>query len=181
MEVLREQKKDKGYVYNNEALTEDYWLTVDLKLLGWKVTSCQKMKAWTIVPTRLGWLKKQRARWLLGGLDCIWAHGINKVTAWDLFNTLAGVGLITANIILLAVLALFMYRGGSIEFSYLFFLIYGIMWIDSIYRLRYLQNATIWDVLIAGLLIPNVIYGTLHVVFQIIAYWQFVTKAKRSY
>jgi biofilm PGA synthesis N-glycosyltransferase PgaC len=181
MEVFTEQYQDKGYVYNNSALCEDYWLTMDLKLLGWRVSSCQEMNAWTIVPTKLGWLWKQRTRWLLGGIDSIVAHGINWVTFWDIMAHFTSMSIMVINIALTILIAYLAVHGNNVVINPLFYLVYAAVWLDGMYRLRYVQRITIWDIILKGLLIPYALYSMLHMGVQLNAYRKYIQGARRSY
>ncbi len=181
IEALEEQKESKGYVYNNSALCEDYWLTMDLKLLGWRVSSCQEMNAWTIVPTRIGWLWKQRTRWLLGGIDSIVAHGINWVTFWDIMAHFTSMSIMAINVTLTILIAYLAVHGNNVVISPLFYLIYAAVWLDGMYRLRYVQSITIWDIVLKGLLVPYALYSMLHIGVQLNAYRKYIQGARRSY
>ena len=181
MEALTEQYQDKGDVYNNSALCEDYWLTMDLKLLGWRVSSCQEMNAWTIVPTKLGWLWRQRTRWLLGGIDSIVAHGINWVTFWDIMAHFTSMSIMVINVTLTILIAYLAVHGNNVVINPLFYLVYAAVWLDGMYRLRYVQGITIWDIILKGLLIPYALYSMLHVGVQLNAYRKYIQGARRSY
>jgi biofilm PGA synthesis N-glycosyltransferase PgaC len=180
--ALDQQKAKHGFVYNVEALAEDYHLTLDLKELGWRISSCQKMRAWTIVPTRLGWLSKQRTRWNLGGLDALLAHGLFRpITFWDSFNLTMSIILLLVEIIVLMAIGYIKATGGEVYVSDLFYLVVGAMWFNSIYRMRYCQNVDVWDILMTVSFIPSVLYYYFLVATQIKAYKQFLQGAERKY
>ena len=181
-EALEQQRVKHGFMYNVGALAEDYHLTLDLKELGWRVSSCQKMRAWTIVPTKLKWLMKQRTRWNLGGLDALKDHGFFcSITFWDSFNLVASLVLLCIEILVLTSIGYIKATGGQIYVSDLFYLVIGAMWINSMYRMRYCQNADKWDVLVAATFVPSVLYYYFLVASQLNAYKQFVKREKRSY
>ncbi len=181
-ETLDQQIKKHGHVYNNDSLTEDYWLTMDLKELGWNVTSCQKMKAWTIVPTKFEWLWKQRTRWNLGGIDTILAHGLNRITFWDTFAHVMGAILLLIEILVVSIIVYIVSTGQHVYFSDLFKLIVGLMWFNGMYRcIRYTQNPNIWDILMRAAFIPSVLYYYFCVATQLNAYNEFRKGVKRSY
>jgi cellulose synthase/poly-beta-1,6-N-acetylglucosamine synthase-like glycosyltransferase len=186
-EALDGQRKKHGHVYNNESLCEDYWLTMDLKEQGWKITSNQKMKAWTIVPTKLRSTKtdcglwNQRKRWNLGGIDTIRAHGLSKITMWDIYAHVMSVSLLVAEAIVIGTAIYLMARGEPLYLSWLFYIVLGAMWINGMYRLRYCQNPDKWDILLRITAVPMEIYYHFLMATLLGAYWQYLKGAKRSY
>ena len=180
-EAIDQQKKRKGYVYNNDALTEDYELTLDLKELGWKISSCQKMYAHTIVPTRLNWWWKQRSRWNLGGLDCLINHGLNKYTFWDWFAHGASITLFGIELLVLSIIVYLAVHGDHIYVSQLFWLVVGSMWLNGVYRLRYCQKLDKWDVLMCVSFVPAILYYYLQLAVLLNSYKMFLQKAPRRY
>lgn len=181
-EALDQQRSKHGFVYNVEALAEDYHLTLDLKELGWRISSCQKARAWTIVPTRFGWLMKQRTRWNLGGIDALKAHGLFKpITFWDSFNLVSSIVLMCIEIIILIAIGYYKVTGGQIYVSDLFYLVVGAMWCNSVYRMRYCQNLDVWDVLMTVTFVPSVLYYYFLAGSQVNAWKQYLQGVKRTY
>lgn len=180
-EFLEDQRKAMDRIYNVDALAEDLDLTMDAKLRGWKVSSCQKMKAWTIVPTRIGWLFKQRTRWSLGGIDSIIGHGFNWITWWEIYNHISGVVLLAIQLFVVSLVFYLIAHGQSVSLSPLFYVVIGAAWFDGLYRFRYCQHKDIWSILIVLSLIPQTLFCYLQIAATWNAYYQFVTRAKRSY
>jgi cellulose synthase/poly-beta-1,6-N-acetylglucosamine synthase-like glycosyltransferase len=180
-EALEQQKTRKGYVYNINALTEDYELTVDLKELGWKITSCQKAKAWTVVPTTFKWLWKQRSRWGLGAIDTLVTHKISKITIWDWITRITTLGMLAVQLILIGAIAYLAIQGEHIYLSWLFVAVWGACWLNGIYRFRYVQNPDKWDALLVLTMLPIQIYELYLMATELNAYKQFIQKAKRAY
>jgi poly-beta-1,6-N-acetyl-D-glucosamine synthase len=180
-EALEQQKTRKGYVYNTNALTEDYELTVDLKELGWNITSCQKANAWTIVPTTFKWLWKQRSRWGLGAIDTLVTHNLSKITIWDWITRIITLGMLTAQMILIAAIAYLASQGQHIYVSWLFVAVWGACWLNGIYRFRYVQNPDKWDALLVLVMLPIQVYELFLLAAELNAYKQFSQKAKRTY
>ena len=180
-EALDQQFKKRGYVYNNDALTEDYWLTLDLKKLGWNITSCQKMKAWTIVPTTRGWWWKQRTRWNLGGIDTLIYHGLNRFTAWDWFNHVVGIILFAIGTGVTSLTVYLLVIGKPVYVSDLFLVLIAWIWLNWMYRLKYVQDLKIWDIILVASLIIPLIYDYLQMAVQLNAYNEFRKGVKRSY
>lgn len=156
-------------VYNPLNITEDYELTILLKELGYHVAAGFGMYAWTYVPLRLDELWKQRCRWLLGGLDTLWEHGWNNATRKDIMS----LGLFW--FILLFQLVLCVYAAYDLYFnnyhvSREVVAVIGLMWIDSVYTLRFVQKKNIWDYVVRILYVPQMIYAWFTIAQQLNAY-----------
>jgi len=180
-EALDGQLRTHGYVYNIKALTEDYTLTLDLKEQGWRITSCQQMLAWTIVPTRVRWWWKQRSRWNLGGLDTLVSHGLSKYTFWDWFAHAMSVFLFLVEVMVCSLIVYLAYHGEPVYVSGLFWIVAGTMWFGSLYRLRYVQSLDKWDILMCVSFLPAVLYYYLQLAVLLNSYKQYLAGEKRSY
>lgn len=64
-------KKNHGYFYDEESITEDFTMTLDLKEAGWKLISPQSCIAYTETMPKWRDLYLQRKRWYLGALQQI--------------------------------------------------------------------------------------------------------------
>lgn len=181
MEAFEQQRRAKGYVYNPDALTEDYELTLDLKELGWRAACGMKMRAWTIVPTRFRWLFKQRSRWDLGAIDTLIWHGLNRFTFWDILNQFASMTILLIQIVLIGILAYMLTHGEQLYFSILFIAIWVMAWLSGMYRLKYCQNRGVWDWILCITMIPNELYAMFLIGAQLNAYKQYLTGSKRRY
>lgn len=60
-----------GRWYDEDSITEDGRLSVDLKICGWKITSPAQCTSTTEVMPTWGLLVKQRTRWFLGALQTV--------------------------------------------------------------------------------------------------------------
>jgi cellulose synthase/poly-beta-1,6-N-acetylglucosamine synthase-like glycosyltransferase len=180
-EAVDQQKARKGYVYNPEALTEDYELTLDLKDLGWKVSCSMQMLAWTIPPTNFAWLWKQRSRWGLGAIDTLIWHGLNRYTFWDIFTHITSIGILFIQATLIALIAYLITSGEVIYVSSLFVIIWAATWLNGMYRLKYCQDRTKWDWLLCISMIPNELYQMFLIGAQLNAYKQYLMGEKRRY
>jgi biofilm PGA synthesis N-glycosyltransferase PgaC len=181
VEALRELKAERGYVYDENALVEDYMLTLDLKKRGWQSTTSLNMLAYTVVPDTWKSLWAQRNRWLLGGIDCLLAHGFNRFTYWDWFNQGLFAVLFSINVILTALMVIILAGGGNVEYSSYIMIVYGAAYLDGMYRLKYVQNRTWKDILIKALFLPYMMYGFMHMAGQVNAYYLYLMRAKRCY
>lgn len=171
-EVSKYRKDNLGIdsdIYLENNLTEDYEMTLCLKQ-KWEVSSCLEMKAWTDVPLGFKELWIQRVRWLRGGVDSLRLHKFNKVTSYDILNHLLFVMLtilrVSASIWFFYYLNLYGYQGVNKIIIFALFLAY----LDSFYRLRYVQNKTFFDYFIKMLIFPEIIYNWVQAVALVLSY-----------
>jgi poly-beta-1,6-N-acetyl-D-glucosamine synthase len=156
-------------IYLEDSLVEDYELTLCLKQ-NWEVSSCMNMLAWTDVPLSVKELWIQRLRWLRGGVDTLRLHSWNKVTFFEILNHWLFILLL---ILRMVVSIAFIYYLSKFEFkgfNPIILAIVALSYIDSIYRLKYVQDKTIFDYLIKILLIPEIIYGWFQAIVLISSY-----------
>ena len=171
-------------VYREDNLTEDYTLTVILKMLGYRVRSDMQMLAWTDVPLDLRTLWRQRIRWLRGGVDTLREIGWNRTTAPDILNH--GLFILMTLMQALFVLAFIVF---VIQQSALFDLQYsGWTWAaflvgygNSLYRLKFLPYRAPIAVLLRVLVLPELLYGLFQVVQLLWAYHLSYTNTKQAW
>jgi poly-beta-1,6-N-acetyl-D-glucosamine synthase len=161
-------------------LIEDYDITVRMKKLGYKTMYNPNMHAFTIPPTNLLSLLKQRLRWSRGGVDVIMEHGINKHTAEDFMDHLLFV------ILLLLVNAMFIASLFAVVFWHrsphplavvLGVVTYGI----NLYRLKFMKERDWKDIFIRIIMIPELALSMLYAFVQVYAYCLAITHAKRKW
>ena len=91
-----------GYIYSNDTLTEDNWMTLALKHLGYRVVSPKDATMSTEVMLTWRALARQRLRWKRGAFEDLLCYGLTRHTlkGWGLqavsvtgvFATLAYLG-----------------------------------------------------------------------------------------
>lgn len=177
----REAKGDDKYdVYKVTNITEDFELTITLKELGYDVSAGFGMYAWTNVPLSIPDLWKQRVRWLRGGLDTLWDHGWNKATAKYIFeDCLFWVMLFLQGYLLKYTIGDIM--GGNYYLSKPIIIIMGIMYLDCVYTLRYVQNPQKWDYFVRLIFIPQILYAWFAIAQHIYAYYLFMVKKNQEW
>jgi biofilm PGA synthesis N-glycosyltransferase PgaC len=176
-----DQMQHKGRIYNEMAIIEDYDLTLDAKELDWKATSCQKMKAWTIVPLTLKGFINQRIRWSYGGIESLAIHGINNITKWDAFAHVSGIVMQMLQIVLLATIVILVLSGIPITFAGFFFVLIAVTILNQAYRLKYCQNINMWDVLIVLTIVPQMVYGYILTYATYVGYKRYITHNGREW
>jgi cellulose synthase/poly-beta-1,6-N-acetylglucosamine synthase-like glycosyltransferase len=154
--ALRNVIKSRNVVYNVESITEDYDLTLVLKKLGYGISNCHKIKAFTDVPTTIKEFFVQRKRWIKGGAEDLIRHGYKKYTYADINKMLIYFLLIIAQI-LFAVEAI---KSCNVNLIWLFVII-GLYYINSIVRIKYIINKDWKMYLILFSMLPVFLYSIL--------------------
>jgi len=174
----------KAGMFNEDSITEDYYLTLMYKKLGYLVVSEIKMRAWTVVPTKIVKLCKQRIRWYRGGIDALKDIGWNRGTYKDILQHI-WVNIIT---IVLAYIyvgwILYMVRINNYKIAYhwLILLIMISCLYDRIYRIKnYADNISARDWLMVAFLIPEIVYNQLQTMLLYFAYIQSFAKTKKTW
>lgn len=166
--------------YDVRNITEDYELTVSMKECGYHVIAGFGMKAWTEVPLKLRDLWTQRVRWLRGGLDTLWQHGWNASTRMDILNA----GFFWMMLMfqaLLLVYAVFDVYLGVFHVSDMVLLVMAMMYVDSIYTLRFVQDLGKWDYFVRLTFVPQLVYAWFTIVQQLYAYYLFLSGKKQGW
>ena len=162
-------------MFNEGCITEDYYLTLMYKKLGYSIIPEIKMRAWTIVPTSIKELCKQRIRWYRGGVDALKDIGWNRGTYKDILQHI-WVNVINAILAWIYIgWVSYMIRTGNYQFSYhwIILMIIALCIYDRIYRVKnYVDNIKIGDWIIVVSLFPEIIYNQLQSALLYISYIQ---------
>lgn len=163
--------RGNGQFYDEGNLIEDYELTLTLKELGWRVTIGTTMHSWTDVPLSLRVQWQQRIRWARSHVDTLRQKGWNKVTRQDILGHVAFCLLLPQQIFFLGLLVYLLLTGTEFTWNPLLWLILGLFWADSLYRIKYVPNPTATDVLIRVVFLPEEAYGFWHSIQRVWSYW----------
>ncbi|MHA1854389.1 MAG: glycosyltransferase family 2 protein [Candidatus Heimdallarchaeaceae archaeon] len=173
--------QEVGY-FNEESITEDYYLTLKYKTKGYKVIPEIKMKAWTVVPTKLRDLYNQRLRWYRGGIDSLISIGWNRGTYKDILQHI-WVNILT---LLLSIIYIswitYAVKTSNYSFHYHWFIVLIILFCiyDRVYRIaKYCENIQFVDWLIILTIIPEIVYNQLQTIILYIAYLKTLIRAKK--
>ena len=156
-------------IYLEDNLVEDYEMTLCLKH-DWEVSSCMNMVAWTDVPVSAKELWIQRLRWLRGGVDTLRLHSWNRVTLFEILNHWLFVLLVLLRIVAFIWFVYYLKIFGFQRINVTIILVSSLAYIDSVYRLKYVQNKTLFDYIIKMLIIPEMIYGWFQAIALILSY-----------
>ncbi|MEN8907659.1 MAG: glycosyltransferase family 2 protein [Clostridiales bacterium] len=177
--ALNEIVFQRGIVYLNDCLTEDYELTLSLKKNGWKISTNLKMKAWTDVPLNIKELWKQRYRWLLGGIDSLKLHGYRKHTSSDILSHILFIILFIIQVGLISINIAY-FKNIQIINGYIGIILF-LSFIDNLYRSKYIQKRNIIDYLFIITVIPLLIYSLFNTAVLLYSYWLSIMNKKISW
>lgn len=161
-------------------LIEDYDVTLKLKEQGYKTMYNPEMEAYTLPPSSILDLLKQRMRWARGGIDVVISHGFSRHTAEDILDHL---------LFIVLFLLLFIYIISSL-FSVIIWhysphplaLMLGLIsYAIHIYRLKYIKDLDWKDVFIRLIIIPELLLSMVYSGIQLWAYLATVTQEKRKW
>jgi len=184
LDVMRYREEKfgvKDQVYDETNIVEDYELTICLKELGYRVTANMSMLAWTEVPLNVNALWKQRLRWIRGGLDVIRNHGFNEVTANEYFQNLLFIFMTALQAIIAVSIIIALIHGSTLSFGLLTYIIILLIYIDGLYRLRYVQNLTAFDVALKLVFVADLLYCNFYLVVQIYSYYLSFMNKKQTW
>lgn len=156
-------------IYLEDNLVEDYEITLCLKHT-WKVATSMDMLAWTDVPLSIKELWIQRLRWLRGGVDTLRQHGWNRITCFEILNHWLFIFLVILRVLAIILFLKYVNRYGFQGFNLVIIWVILLAFIDSLYRLKYVQNITLWDYFLKILIIPEIIYGWFQAIVLIYSY-----------
>jgi len=72
--AFRRQAITEAGGFRHDTLAEDTDLTLAIHEAGWRVECAPRAIAYTEAPETVGTLVKQRFRWALGTMQCVWKH-----------------------------------------------------------------------------------------------------------
>ncbi|MFA5397710.1 MAG: glycosyltransferase family 2 protein [Methanogenium sp.] len=182
-DVMSKRLKDgegEYCVYKVTNITEDYELTVTIKEFGWHASTGFGMLAWTDVPVSFKELWKQRIRWFRGGIDTLWSHGVNSVTAYDFFDHFLFWFMFISQFLMFYWTYLEI-QNGNYTMNRVVFIVIGIMYINNLYTLRYVQHPTMYDYILRIVYIPQVFYTWFTAMQQLYAYYLFMFKPNQEW
>lgn len=172
-DALESVRRAFGRWYDEDSITEDGRLSVDLKVCGWRITSPVECRSTTEVMPTWGLLVKQRTRWFLGAMQTVARTPLTKASAPYLGQQL----LLAASI-----LALWMLIGltiasvivGPLQISLLWALV-GVIFVTE--RVVTISGEPWRHKLFAALVLPEMVYALVLQAAFVRALAQFVTRS----
>jgi len=157
--------------YNVASIVEDYHLTIAYKECGYKAATDLDMRAWTLVPTNLRDWWQQRVRWSRGAMDTLREYGWSDVTRSEilLYFLMAAIDLTRSTFYGLLLFYLFA-SPAPIRFHPACIITLSIYLMDILYRMKYVEDASVADYMIRLLLIPDLLYYYLRAIVRYYSY-----------
>lgn len=162
-----------GRWYDEDSITEDGRLSVDLKVCGWRITSPIECRSTTEVMPSWSLLVKQRTRWFLGALQTVRRSPLTRASAPYLGQQIMlGVSLLALwTLLALTVTTVAM---GTAQLSLVWSLI-GLVFVVE--RVVTIPDEPLKHKLFAALIIPEMVYALVLQVAFVRALAQFVTRS----
>lgn len=176
---------NKGVVWANDSLVEDYRLTLELKDNGWDTKSSLEMISWSDVPLKIrgkGGLFDQRQRWYSGTIDEIRRRGTKQHSRYELFT----IGLLALNflmrIMLLTAYLMLLFSGKHIELIPIFLLLPVAASLIQFHRwLKYADQHDGWQGFMTITLLPNELYAMFREFVYLYAIWLSYKRPNRAW
>ena len=180
-DALLEIFEQKGEVWDNNSIVEDYRLTIDLRQNGWGLKIIPGAKAYTDVPTSIKELWVQRLRWAGGTWQELARTGWTKYT-WKVWLTVIGCTT-SAALRLLAITAwiLVFSLGMEIAWSPIWLIPIAIGVIDRVDITRYTAKADWKDQVLVAAFIPLELMGVIREAWTVWSGFIVATKRRLSW
>lgn len=163
---------ERGYVYDEQCITEDYELTLAVKNLGYKIGNNLKIKAYTDVPATIKEYWTQRIRWMTGGLNALSKYPFNKYTARDKLGHVLFIALFLTQLFL--VINSIINKWSPMGYGIV--VILGLSWLNALIRIKYVTFKNKKVLLFALLLIPDIFISWFQTVVMLKAYVNHIFK-----
>lgn len=172
-EALESVRERFGRWYDEDSITEDGRLSVDLKVCGWKITSPVECESTTEVMPMWSLLIKQRTRWFLGALQTVKRAPMTRASFPYLFQQV----LLSVSVLCLWVLiTLTLMTVGLGTFSLSpFWSLIGLVFVAE--RVVTIPDEPLKHKLFAALIIPEMVYAIALQWAFIRALFQFTTRS----
>lgn len=171
-DTLRMVHQRFGYYYNEDSITEDMRLTLDIKAIGWDLASPTDCLVTTDMMQTIPALYRQRRRWSLGAIQNVTQLGYNHVTAtyWK-----------QQSLLLLSIVCMSLFIGLTAVLTPL----YGVTvqwWTFAILAAFSLERVVtvkrLSDRIVAGFLVSELLYSLILQAAHVAAIVQYVKKNK---
>lgn len=171
-----EKVLNRGYIYDQESITEDYELTLELKRNGYKISNSKDIKAYTDVPLTFKDFWIQRVRWMKGGVKDLIKHGFKAHTKKDIFEAIFYRILIFIQWFFLIEVV----RAKNINLFWTVAIL-AIYVLNISIRFKYVRNKDFKMYVVCFSLIPLIIYGMLDAVLTIYTTFLALLNVKTSW
>lgn len=174
---LHDVYKRHGFFYDENCITEDFAMTIDLKEVGTRMISPVSVNCKTETMPSVKLLFLQRRRWYLGAMQQVFSRKLTKVTlVYLLQQFMLCISVICFGLVLLADGYLLVEDKMSIN----------LFWIFILFLFVFERVYTVWNLgwkarFIALFLLPELIYAYILQISYVAALLQFVTHSKGTW
>lgn len=158
--------------WDNDSLIEDYALTLDLKIRGWRVGAARNAHVYTTPPSTVRELWQQRMRWGRGGMDECLKRGWVPATRSDILSY----GLFSLSVLFrflfLAMVALMLIYSVPLRYALIGLIPVAVMWVERVTSMWRLPGRTGRDVALAAVLVVEDVYGFFLEACAVVAAWK---------
>lgn len=174
--VLEELRNERGYIWKENHIVEDFELTKALQIRGWLCMTSNQFLAHTDVMTTWKELFNQRLRWQIGTLQVVFRdYKHTKVCRLDVFRQIFHYFLIIPHILGYIYIFFVIVLGlnlNSILYTYA---------IISFYNVITLHGASIKTRIFAGLVLPGELYSLLRHIWFIKSLSMYIKKKENKW
>lgn len=152
--------------WSHSSITEDFYLTYQLRRAGWRTIMSSSVKAHTGAMSTLRSLWHQRVKWHVGTIQDLLSFGVNKLTLRDWLRQVNGLTLIIFWLLYLTLLALCGYIG-ELHFTWIGLAIPVFFSVAEAWQARLVHGRSWKDIVLAASLLPTYFYAGLTVALLI--------------
>jgi cellulose synthase/poly-beta-1,6-N-acetylglucosamine synthase-like glycosyltransferase len=153
--ALRQLATERGFLYDESSIVEDFELTLALRSRGMQYAAPKVCTASTESMTTLSKLWHQRVRWYRGTLDELRKYGLSRLTVRDYLAQALLVGGVLLRVLFVATIALTLLGTGRLQPSPLWLVLAAVVGFERALSVRALGWAAM---LVAALLVVEAAY-----------------------
>lgn len=174
---LHDVYKKNGFFYNENCITEDFAMTIDLKEVGTRMISPASVNCKTETMPSVKLLFLQRRRWYLGAMQQVFNRKLTKVTLVYLFQQIMlSISVISFSLVLLA--------DGYLLYEHQMNM--NLFWLFILFLFIFERVYTVWNLgwkarFTALLLLPELLYAYILQISYVAAMLQFLTRSKGTW
>ena len=146
-------------IWNEDSIVEDYALTLKMKEKGWKVKVGSKMHITTDYMHTWKDLWKQRRRWIYGTIEELEISGWNDYTRKDILIQISNLFFGFFQVFFIVALVLLAIMGEIKGIHPLGIVVPLAILANKIYRSKYIEKKSFFNLIIANSLIPEYLYS----------------------
>ncbi len=145
--------------WDENSIVEDYTLTLVMKERGWKVKVGKNMHITTDYMHSWKDLWKQRRRWMYGTVEELEKKGWTKYTRSDIMTQGSNLLFGFFQIIFIFAIAHLITSGQIYGWHPLGIVVPAVIFLNKIYRSKYIERKSFFNLLIANSLLPEYLYS----------------------